>query len=36
MYDLLSKEFEALFLKKLNLEYWNTNYILKEDTDKKI
>jgi hypothetical protein len=36
MYDLLSKEFEALFLKKLNLEYWNTHYLLQEDNEKKI
>lgn len=36
LYDIISKEFENLFLKKLNLDYWNTNSIIKEDNSKKV
>ena len=34
-YEQITEEFDDLFLKKLNLEYWNTNYMLKEDKDRR-
>lgn len=34
-YEHLTDEFDDLFLKKLNLEYWNTNYMVKEDRERR-
>ena len=34
-YDKTCKEFEELFLKKLNIEYWNMYHLLTEGQDKK-
>ena len=35
VYDKLTTQFEELFLKKLNLDYWNTNYLLSEARDRR-
>ncbi|CAI2386138.1 unnamed protein product [Moneuplotes crassus] len=34
-YDKTAKMFEELFLKKLNVEYWNMNHLLSEPNDKR-